>query len=463
MPDVSPSTGADTAPGTQTRRASMRRVALSSLLGTAIEYYDFMLYGTVAAVVFGSLFFPAGSGSAASLAAFGTLAVGYFARPLGGMIFGHFGDRLGRKSMLIASMTMMGVASVLIGLLPGYDRIGILAPVLLVFLRLVQGIAVGGEYGGAALMVVEHADPRRRGTWASVMLLGTPIGFLLSTLAVAIVSTLPREDFLSWGWRIPFLLSAVLLVIGLYVRLSVTESPVFTEAAEAAKEKAAGRADAQGAPVVQVLRNPRLLLLACAVGIGPFALTALGTSHMIAYAGSIGYAVPAIMSTLLILSVVSLVFIPLSSWLSDRFGRRRVILTGAVGAIAWAFPLYALVDTGSWWLLTLALMVAQVLQNLMFSPITPMLSEMFGTRTRYTGVSMGYQFSSSIGAGLTPVVATLLLAGNGNSSVALSVIVIVTSLATAVAVGLLSETRGRALTEGGKDRSPATDTERAPA
>ena len=457
MPDLSPSPGADSAHGDETRHAGMRRIALSSLLGTAIEYYDFLLYGTMAAVVFGSLFFPAESGSAASIAAFGTLAVGYFARPLGGMIFGHFGDRLGRKSMLIISMSMMGAASVLIGVLPGYDRIGVLAPILLVFLRLVQGVAVGGEYGGAALMVVEHAKPGRRGIWSSVMLLGTPVGSLLSTLAVAIVSTLPEEDFLAWGWRIPFLLSAALLAVGLYVRLSVTESPVFKEAVEAARS---GPAEAK-IPVVQVLRNPRLLLLACAVGIGPFALTALGTSHIIAYAGSVGFAVPDIMDTLLFVVSVSLVFIPLASWLSDRFGRRRVILTGAAGAIVWAFPLYALVDTGTWWLLTLALMVAQVLQNLMFAPITPLLSEMFGTRMRYTGVSMGYQFSSLIGAGLTPVIAASLLAANGNSSVALSLIIVVTSLATVIAVALMSETRGRALSDAGRTPAPAVESEDA--
>jgi MFS family permease len=261
-------------------RRLLRRVAFSSLLGTTIEYYDFLLYSTMAALVFGSVFFPDASPAVGTVAAFGTLAAGYVARPLGGVVFGHFGDRLGRKSMLILTMGLMGVASFLIGVIPSYASIGVAAPVLLVTLRIAQGIAVGGEWGGAALMVIEHAEPHRRGTWAAIMQLGSPLGFLLSTAAVAVVSRLGSEAFLAWGWRLPFLASAVLLVIGLYVRLSVTESPVFKEAIERAEARDGSRPKV---PVLQLLAKPGPLLLACAAGIGPFALTALTSSHLIEY------------------------------------------------------------------------------------------------------------------------------------------------------------------------------------
>lgn len=419
-------------------------MAFSSLLGTIIEYYDFLLYSTMAALVFGKVFFPDASAAAGTIAAFGTLAAGYVARPLGGLIFGHFGDRLGRKASLILTMGLMGVASFLIGVIPSYAAIGVIAPVILVVLRVAQGIAVGGEWGGAALMVIEHAEPHRRGTWAAIMQLGSPFGFLLSTAAVALVSRLDTEDFLSWGWRVPFLASAVLLVIGLYVRLSVTESPVFKAALERA---AAHDGTRPKAPVVQLLAKPGPLLLACAAGIGPFALTALTSSHLIAYAAGRGYAVPDVMNALLFTVTVSLVCIPLFSAFSDRVGRRRVILAGAAGAVVFAWPLYGMVDSGSVLLLTLGMMIAQVAQNAMYAPLAPMLSEMFGTEVRYTGVSLGYQLAALLGAGITPLVASSLVANAGGSSVPLSAIVAGSALVTVVALVRLGETRGRDLAQ----------------
>ncbi|MEI7056695.1 MFS transporter [Nocardioides sp. CCNWLW239] len=423
-------------------RRLLRRVAFSSLLGTTIEYYDFLLYSTMAALVFGGVFFPDASPAVGTIAAFGTLAAGYIARPLGGLIFGHFGDRLGRKAMLILTMTLMGIASFLIGVIPTYATIGVAAPLLLVLLRVVQGIAVGGEWGGAALMVIEHAEPDRRGTWAAIMQLGSPIGFLLSTAAVALVSRLGSEEFMSWGWRLPFLASAVLLVIGLYVRLNVTESPVFKEAVERAEARAGSRPKV---PVLQLLATPGPLLLACAAGIGPFALTALTSSHLIAYAAGRGYAVPDVMNALLFTVAVSLVCIPAFSALSDRVGRRRMILAGAAGAIVFAWPLYAMVDSGSVLLLTIGMMVAQVAQNAMYAPLAPMLSEMFGTEVRYTGVSLGYQLAALVGGGLTPLVASSLVAGTGGSSLPLTAIVAGSALVTVVALVRLGETRGRDL------------------
>ncbi|BDB59816.1 MFS transporter [Rhodococcus sp. RDE2] len=420
--------------------AQLRKVTLSSLLGTTIEYYDFLLYSTMAALVFGDLFFPSSSSAVSTIAAFGTLAAGYVARPLGGLVFGHFGDRLGRKSMLVITMVMMGIASFAIGILPTYDQIGMLAPVLLVTLRVVQGVAVGGEWGGAALMVAEHSDDRRRGLWTGLMQLGSPIGFLLSTSAVMLATLLPDASFESWGWRLPFIASAALLAIGLYVRMSVVESPVFEQAA--AKAEVAAEAKP---PVLQLLRRPRPLVLACAVGIGPFAMTALITSHIIAYTTSVGYSSSTVMRILVLMSVVSIVAIPGFSALSDRVGRRAVSLTGAAVAVLYAFPLYMMINSGSIALLTVALLFGQVVQSAMYAPLAPMLSEMFGTDVRYTGVSFGYQFASLIGAGFTPMIAASLLVASDGSSLPLSLILVGTACVTILAAWIASETRGKNL------------------
>jgi len=425
---------------TATGDGQLRKVALSSLFGTVLEYYDFLLYSTMAALVFGEVFFPGESRVVSTIAAFGTLAVGYVARPLGGVIFGHFGDRFGRKHILIVTMTLMGGASVLIGLLPSYSAIGVAAPVLLVILRTVQGLAVGGEWGGAALMVVEHADPESRGKWSSVMNLGSPLGFLMSTVAVAVVSLLPDESLQAWGWRLPFLLSALLVVVGLYVRTKVTESPVFRQAAERTDSVSSERT-----PLTQLLQKPRPVLLACAAGIAPFALTALITSHIIAYATGIGYDKSTVMQVLIVLSVVSLVAIPLAAALSDRIGRRPVVLLGAIGAIIYAFPLYMLVNTGSVPLMTVGLVLGQIIQSMMFAPLVPLLSEMFGTTVRYTGASLGYQGASLIGAGFTPLIASSLLAVFGESSWPLSLVIIVTAGVSIGALAMITETRGRDL------------------
>lgn len=420
--------------------AQLRKVTLSSLLGTTIEYYDFLLYSTMAALVFGDLFFPSSNSAVSTIAAFGTLAAGYVARPLGGLVFGHFGDRLGRKSMLVITMVMMGIASFAIGILPTYEQIGMLAPVLLVTLRVVQGVAVGGEWGGAALMVAEHSDDRRRGLWTGLMQLGSPIGFLLSTSAVMLATLLPDASFESWGWRLPFIASAALLAIGLYVRMSVVESPVFEQAA--AKAEVAAEAKP---PVLQLLRRPRPLVLACAVGIGPFAMTALITSHIIAYTTSVGYSSSTVMRVLVLMSVVSIVTIPGFSALSDRVGRRAVSLTGAAVAVLYAFPLYMMINTGSIALLTVALLFGQVVQSAMYAPLAPMLSEMFGTDVRYTGVSFGYQFASLIGAGFTPMIAASLLVASDGSSLPLSLILVGTACVTILAAWIASETRGKNL------------------
>ncbi|WP_395311497.1 MFS transporter [Mycobacterium sp. AMU20-3851] len=413
----------------------LRRVALSSLLGTAIEYYDFLVYGTMSALVFGLVFFPESSPAAATIAAFGTLAAGYLARPVGGILFGHFGDRLGRKSMLVLTMVLMGSASFLIGLLPTFAAIGVAAPILLVLLRVIQGVAIGGEWGGATLMVTEHAEADRRGFWNGLMQMGSPIGSLLSVAVVTLVTLLPDESLLSWGWRIPFLISLVLLGIGIYVRLSITESPVF--------EAAARRAETTRArlPFLQVLRKPRTLILACAVGIGPFALTALISTYMISYATAIGYHRTDVMTALIFTSLTGLVTIPFFSALSDRVGRRMVMLAGAVGIVAYAWPFYALVDLRSQTYLIVAMMMAQAIQSMMYAPLGALFSEMFGTAVRYTGASMGYQLAALLGAGFTPLIASSLHA-DGVSRTPLVVLAAGCGLVTFLAVWRISETRG---------------------
>lgn len=440
-PLASPASPASPSPSTTAERArQLRVVAASGLLGTAVEFYDFLVYGTVAALVFGELFFPGADPAVGTIAAFGTFAAGYVARPLGGILFGHFGDRLGRKSMLLLTMGLMGGASFLVGLLPTYDTIGVWAPVLLITLRVLQGIAIGGEWGGATLMVVEHAGERRRGLWSSFTQMGAPLGSLLSTAVVTLVVALPEGEFAAWGWRVPFLLSAVLLGVGLFVRLKVVESPLF---AEVKKDRAESRL-----PIVEVLRRPRPVLLACCVGIGAFTAQSLLTSYLIAYATGIGYARPQVLTALTVSASVALVVLPCASALSDRVGRRPVVLTGALASAALAFPVMALVDSKSPGLLILAVVLGHgVAQSMMYGPLGALLTEMFGTRVRYTGASLGYQGATLIGAGFSPMIAGSLVAGS-DSSTPVSLLLCGGAVITAVTVCFVRET-GRASLAGG--------------
>ncbi|WP_420075888.1 MFS transporter [Streptomyces sp. JL3001] len=429
------------------RTRQLRRVALSGLLGTAVEFYDFLVYGTVAALVFGELFFPGADPAVGTIAAFGTFAAGYVARPLGGIVFGHFGDRLGRKSMLLLTMGLMGGASFLIGLLPTYDTVGVWAPVLLIALRLLQGIAIGGEWGGATLMVVEHAGERRRGLWSSFTQMGAPLGSLLSSLVVTFVVAMPRDQFTAWGWRVPFLLSVVLLGVGLFVRLKVVESPLF---AEVKKDRAESRL-----PILEVLRRPRPLLLACCVGIGAFTAQSLLTSYLIAYATGIGYARPQVLTALTASAAVALVVLPCASALSDRVGRRPVVLTGAVLSAATAFPVLTLIDSKSPGALILAVVIGHgIAQSTMYGPLGALLTEMFGTRVRYTGASLGYQGATLVGAGFSPMIAGSLVAGSGNGT-PVALLLCGGSLITALTVWFVRETSRTSLS-GAAPELPAT-------
>ncbi|MEU9060894.1 MFS transporter [Streptomyces sp. NPDC048430] len=418
----------------------LRRVALSGLLGTAVEFYDFLVYGTLAALVFGELFFPQADPVVGTVAAFGTFAAGYVARPLGAVVFGHFGDRLGRKSMMLLTMVLMGTSSFLIGLLPTHDAIGVWAPVLLVTLRVVQGIAIGGEWGGATLMVAEHASGAHRGLWTSFTQMGAPLGSVLSAAMVTAVAALPDDQFRTWGWRIPFLFSLVLLGVGLYVRLKVTESPLF---ATVKQERSEAKL-----PLLVVLRRPRAVLLATCVGIGAFVAQSLLTSFMIAYAVGIGYTRSQVLAGVTIASCVALLVLPTASALSDRFGRRPVVLTGAVLSAATAFPVFALVDSGSPGLLILALVIGHgISQSTMYGPLGALLTELFGTRVRYTGASLGYQTATLLGGGFSPLLAGSLLASYDGSSTPVALLLTAGAAVTATSVWLIRETSRDELAE----------------
>jgi metabolite-proton symporter len=433
------------------QQRQLRRAVLSSYLGTTIEFYDFLLYGTVASLVFNKIFFTGLDPLTGTVASFGTFAVGYLARPLGGIVAGHFGDRIGRKKMLLATMSLMGVASFLIGLLPTYAQIGIWAPVLLVALRLLQGVAVGGEWGGAALMAAEHATDGRRGVLASVAQMGAPTGMVLSTAILALFSGLPDDQFLSWGWRVPFLLSIVLLGVGLFVRLSVQETPLFRQVQ---KSDSVSRR-----PLVDVLRShPRNLVLAAAVGFGGFVAQSLLTTFVIAYAVRVGYPRPTVLTSLVISSGLAIITLPLFAAISDRVGRRPVILTGAIGMAVAAFPIFALIDSGSPAKLTIALILGQsILHSSMYGPMAALFTEMFGTRTRYTGASLGYQLAAVLGAGFAPLIAgSLLSAAGGTSTTLVSLFLTASCAITAVAIWFTAETHRRDLA------APAAAPQRSP-
>lgn len=388
----------------------MRRILLSGFLGSAIEFYDFIVYSLSAAIVFGPVFFSGMSPATATFASFGTLAAGYVARPLGGMFFGRMGDRIGRKSVLILTMTLMGGATSAIGLLPTNHQIGVMAPVLLVLLRVIQGMAVGGEFGGAALVALESAPRRRRGFAASFANIGGPAGSLLATLAMAAVSALPDREFFAWGWRIPFLLSCVLILAALVVRLKVTESPLFQQLSEAERRLST--------PVKEVFtRYPRRLLLGAFGGLSGYACQGLLSVWAIAYVVPLGVDRSAVLDMKMAGALGMIFVIGYAASLSDRFGRRRMLIAGAVLGTVLGYPIVLLLGSGSTVAAAVAIIFGQaVVQGLMFGPFSAFLAELFPTRVRYTGISITYQSASTFGAGFTPMIATALLAlGQGNN------------------------------------------------
>lgn len=415
--------------------ASIRKVAIASFIGTTIEWYDFFLYGTASALVFGRLFFPNYDPLTGVLASYGTYAVGFIARPIGGIVCGHFGDRIGRKSMLIFTLLLMGVATALIGLLPTYDQIGVWAPALLIVLRLAQGFAVGGEWGGAVLMAVEHSPKGRRGFYGSWPQVGVPVGLLLSTGAFALISKLPEDILFSWGWRVAFLLSILLVGVGLYVRLAMTEPPEFAEIKRTRSESRA--------PVLDALRQHRRnIVLAMGARIAENGAFYLYTVFILTYATQpqIGFSRTSILYAIALAAVVEIIAIPTYGWLSDKLGRRPVYLFGAIFTGLFAFPFFWLVETSKESLMMLAVVCALVGgHSAMYGPQASFFSELFGTRVRYSGASLGYQLASVIAGGLSPLIATALLQRTGVSW-PIALFVVGMAAVTTVSVFLAVET-----------------------
>lgn len=386
----------------------MRQIIMASMLGTIIEWYDFLIYGTAAALVFNKLFFPSLDPIAGTLAAFASYAVGFVARPLGGAIFGHYGDRLGRKAMLTLTMLIMGIGTFLIGCLPTYAEIGLWAPILLVTLRLVQGIGIGGEWGGAVLMVIEHAPEHRRGLYGSLVQVGFPVGIAASTGTFLWLTSLPEADFLSWGWRLPFLASALLIGIGLFVRLRLVETPAFARVKE---EAAVARM-----PLLDVLtKQPRTFLIAVGLKVSEVAWVYVLTVFSIVYVTkTLDLPRSLILNAILLAATLELVTMPLFGWMSDKVGRRPMYFAGCAISALCAVVVFALLDTRDPTIIVLTIAVIMSLTHaMMFGPQAAFMPELFGTRTRYSGASLGCQVAAAISGGFAPMIATGLLAWVG--------------------------------------------------
>ncbi|MGC6329771.1 MFS transporter [Rhizorhabdus sp. FW153] len=385
----------------------LRKVVGASMAGTVVEWYEFFLYGTAATLVFGKLFFPqTGNELDGIIAAFGTYAVGFIARPLGGIVFGHIGDKVGRKSLLQFSLVLIGLSTFLMGCLPTFGTIGYWAPALLVFLRFVQGFALGGEWGGAVLLVAEHSPNRSRAFWGSFPQAGVPLGNLLATVVLLLLSaTLDETQFLSWGWRIGFWLSVVIVAVGYYIRTQVTDSPIF----EAAKAEAEQKAEA-GYGLTEVFRRyPRGVFNAMGLRVGENILYYMVVTFSITYLAHIGVDTTEILTLLFCAHLLHVFVIPAVGALADRIGRRPVYLIGAALTMAWPFVAFPLFGTGSAWIILSAILLGMVVHAFMYAAQPAIMAEMFPTRMRYSGVSLGYQVTAIVAGSWAPLIGTWLL------------------------------------------------------
>ena len=414
----------------ETERGKQRRMAaIASVVGTSIEWYDYFLFGTAAAVVFPEVFFPSSTHYAGTLSSFATYAVGFAARPVGAAIFGHWGDRLGRKATLIITLLLMGVASALIGLLPSTDSIGIAAPIILVVLRIAQGIAVGGEWSGSVLLSMEWGNKKRRGLMASWPQIGVPIGLLLGTVAMSLLARTSGDAFKDWGWRVPFLFSLVLIAIGLWVRLRVLETPMFAKLVE--------RQEVSKVPVLEVVkRHPKEIVLSalvrCSEQLPFYILTTFALTYIVEDADQTkNFALNAIAAA----AAVELVLIPVFGNLSDTLGRKRVYAAGSIALGLVAFPYFALLNTGTGIVVFLTVIVCAIPHAIQYGPQASLIAEVFPTKLRYGGAGIGYQLSSVFAGGPAPLLATWLLHDFGWW--AISVLMVLLSVLTLTAIALL--------------------------
>jgi MFS transporter, MHS family, shikimate and dehydroshikimate transport protein len=430
--------------------ASRSRVVLASAIGSALEWYDFFIYGTAAALVFNELFFPKLDPRIGTLAAFATFGVGFFARPFGGIVFGHFGDRIGRKPMLVTTLLLVGVATFLIGLIPTYDQIGVWAPILLVAMRLLQGFGAGAEYGGAVIFAVEYAPEGKRGLFGSWAPIGVTLGNLMAAGVFALVTLLPKDALLAWGWRIPFLLSAVLVIFGLYIRLRVAETPVFSRVTETRQPLKAPVLDA-------IRRHPRSFIVVIGArlaenGLG-YLFPVFGLNYVVQ---QLGLPKSTALFGVIVSQFLSLITIPLFSSLSDRIGRRPVYLGAALFSAAWAYPFFLLCETKEPALICLAFIGATAIGVAgMFGPQAAYFSELFGPRVRFGGFAFARELGSILAGGPAPFLATYLMAQSGGNPWSVSLYIIVLSLLTALAVYIGPETNRSDITAEHPEDRPA--------
>lgn len=414
---------------------SVTRVAMAASIGAMIEWYDFFIYGTAAALVFNKLFFTNLPPRIGTLVAFATFAVGYLARPFGAIIFGHMGDRIGRKTMLVLTMVIMGIATFIIGLLPTYSQVGLWAPVLLILMRVFQGIGVGGEYGGAVLMAVEYAPRGRRGYYGSWPQIGVPAGLLLASGMFSLLSLLPSEAFLSWGWRIAFLSTIVLAIIGVYIRLQVLETPAFTKIKQAQEESKIPFFDLLRTHRKQVLQGMGLRWIE---GLTFNAYAVLAVAYATQY---VHVAKTVVLNGIVIGAAFGVVLVPFYGHLSDRFGRKAVYRTGVIAIALFTFPSFALIRTGSTPLIWLSIVLGLgIIYSAIYAPLAAFWAELFDTRVRYTGVGTVYQFSGIYASGLTPLIGVALMEYTGGQPWAFAVYMVAVALISLSVLAFVPET-----------------------
>ncbi|MBM7587429.1 metabolite-proton symporter [Bacillus pakistanensis] len=423
-------------------KKQMRRVLIASLVGSSIEWFDYFLYGTVAALVFNQLFFVNEDPTIGLLLSYASFALAFFIRPFGGVIFSHIGDRIGRKKTLVLTLSLMGIATFGMGLLPTYQAVGIWAPILLITLRLVQGLGIGGEWGGALLLAVEYAPDEKRGLFGAIPQMGVTIGMLLGTIALSIMTLLPENAFMTWGWRVPFIISALLVIFGLWIRKGIDETPSFKKVQESG--------EVPKLPIIETLKNYwREVIIAVGAKVVETAPFYIFSTFVVSYATSnLGFSRTATLTAVMIATVITTILIPIMGNLSDKIGRKKLYIFGTIGMAIFAFPYFWMLQQKS----VLLLMIATVIGlGIIWAPITAVLgtmfSEIFDAKIRYTGITLGYQIGAALAGGTAPLVATALLSKFNNSYVPVAIYIIFTAVLSLAAIWAVKDRSNQKLDE----------------